>query len=236
MKGSIHAAIGASAPAGLVLTQHASFLQGATMAAISAGFALLPDLDHPGSCATKALGKPVHKLVHALSGAVLHATALRRDKASMTYLRSVRRDPVHRTLTHTLAASLAVWAAAYAAGWISIAAGGVAALGVLLLWPLYRRTLGLVVLGAAAVAVGAATLLTPWLLALAVGGGYASHVAADACTKSGVPAFWPLKIQGKRWWNVRLLGSLLTSGSSYESAPAVGVSMVANVVLLFLNF
>ena len=47
MKGTVHAAIGASAPVGLVVTQHVSILQGLTMAAVSVGFSLMPDLDHP---------------------------------------------------------------------------------------------------------------------------------------------------------------------------------------------
>ena len=54
MKGTVHAAIGASAPACLVVTQHVSILQGISMAAVSAGFSLMPDLDHPKACATQA--------------------------------------------------------------------------------------------------------------------------------------------------------------------------------------
>lgn len=228
--------IGASTPVGLVVMQQASPVQGVAMAAISAGFALLPDLDHPRSCASRALGRITHSFVHGLCRTAFHATALAGDKKSLTYLRSIRRDPYHRTLTHTLVASFAIGAVAYAAGWGRVSTGAMAGLGVMLLWPLYRRTLGMVVLGAAATAVTASLLLTPWLLALAVGGGCASHVLADACTKQGVPAFWPIKIKGRRWWNVRLLGGLVASGSTHESGPAVGVSMAANALLLLLNF
>ena len=236
MKGSIHAAIGASAPIALVVTQRASLLQGATMAAVSAGFALLPDLDHPGACATKALGGSAHKLVHSLCRKAFYATALKRDRSSMAHLVRIHRDPLHRTLTHTLLAALFVGGVAYGAGRFPVTAGVMASFGVFLLWPLYRRTIGMVMFAAAVAAMGAATLLTPWLLTLAAGGGYVSHIVADACTKAGVPALWPLRIQGKRWWNIRLLGGIIASGSSRESGPAVGVSMAANALLLFLNF
>lgn len=236
MKGTIHAAIGASAPLGLVLTQHATLLQGAVMAGVSAGFALLPDLDHPRSCASRALGSVSHRVIHGLCRIVFHATARPEDERNFVYMRSVRRDPLHRTLTHTLVAAVTVGALAYASGWSQIASGAVAALGVFTLWPLYRRAIGMVILGAAVAAVGASLLLTPWFLALAAGGGYASHVLADGCTKAGVPAFWPLKVKGRRWWNLRLLGRVMSSGSVYESGPALGVSLAANAVLVFLNF
>jgi membrane-bound metal-dependent hydrolase YbcI (DUF457 family) len=84
------------------------------------------------------------------------------------------------------------------------------------------------------VSLGAATILTPWLITLAAAGGYASHLAADACTKAGVPLFWPVAIREKRWWNIRFLGSAVTSGTDQEKAPAVGVAVASNLFLLFM--
>jgi membrane-bound metal-dependent hydrolase YbcI (DUF457 family) len=125
----------------------------------------------------------------------------------------------------------------YVTSWMSMAASGlVAALGVYLLWPLRKVTKGVVILGAMAAAAGSALTLTPWLITLAVTCGYISHVAADACTKSGVPALWPLPVKGKRWWNIRILDSMVTSGSALEKGPAVGVSVFANIALMFLKF
>lgn len=239
MKGSVHAAIGASAPAALIITQHVSLAQGSVMAAVSAGYALLPDLDHPKSCASTALGGFVHKAVHRACKAAVRATSTQRDLGYRHYvrLRHPTKDLYHRTLTHTLAVALGLGGVVYLVSWASAAAAGfVAALGVFLLWPLRRVTMGVVVLGAMAAAVGAALVLTPWLLALAVTCGYASHVVADACTKAGVPAFWPVPIRGKRWWNIRLLDNMVTSGSAMEKGPAVGVSLFANALLLFINF
>lgn len=232
----MHAAIGASAPVGLVLTQHVTVLQGATMAAVSAGFALMPDLDHPKSCATKALGKPVHKLVHWMCATAVKGTSLGRDRSYAAYLKALNRDPCHRTLTHTLAVSLAMGVVAYGVTLTSAIGGAaLAALGVFTLWPLYRKTVGLVMLAAAAAAVGSALWLNPWLMALAVTGGYVSHVVADGCTMAGVPALWPMRIQGKRWWNIRLLGGKISSGSAAEKGPAVGVAVASNALLLLLS-
>lgn len=231
----MHAAIGVSAPVGLIVTQHVSILQGLTMAAVSAGFALLPDLDHPKATASRALGNPAHKFVHGLCRAVVQATATRRDRSVIAYRQVQKKDPYHRTLTHTLAASLAVGGLAYfLALAFPVGAGAVAAFGVLMLWPLYRKTIGLVVAGAAVAAVGATVLLNPWLLGIAVTGGYVSHVVADGCTSAGVPALWPLKIHGKRWWGIRLLDSAVKSGSFQEKGPAVGVALASNALLVLL--
>lgn len=236
MKGTVHAAIGASAPVGLVVTQHVTILQGFTMAAVSAGFALLPDLDHPSAYASKALGSPVHKAVHSLCKLVMNASATGRDRSYIRYQQANRRDPYHRTLTHTLVASVALGILAYGLAYtFPFGAGAVAAFGVLLLWPLYRKTIGMVALGAAASAVGAVMLLNPWLVGVAVTGGYLSHVVADGCTVAGVPALWPLKIKGKRWWNIRLLEGMVSSGSFEEKGPAVGVAMASNALLVLLT-
>jgi membrane-bound metal-dependent hydrolase YbcI (DUF457 family) len=241
----VHAAIGASAPAALVITGHVDPLQGAVMSAISAGFSLLPDLDHPKATATKALGMPAHLLAHALCKAAVGATATGRDRGHIAWQQVQKRDPYHRTLTHTLAAAVLVGTL----GFLSVLAGAVftgmvASFGVFLLWPLRKRAIGPVVLAAAAAAVGAVFLLDPWLMALAVGGGYVSHLAADACTAAGVPALWPLAVRTtgangvvrkKRWWNVRLLGGLVASGSREEKGPAIGVALAVNGVLLLLE-
>lgn len=236
MKGSVHAAIGASAPAGLVLTQHVSILQGAVMAAVSAGFSLLPDLDHPNACASKALGASVHRAVHSLCKTAVKATMTRRDWGRIRYQQGTGRDPYHRTLTHTLSVAAGLGVITYSLTWLStLATGAIAAFGVFLMWPLYRKTIGLVVGISAGAAVGAVLLLDPWLMALAVTGGYVSHIVADGCTTAGVPALWPMEIQKKRWWSIRLLGAGVASGSPEEKGPAVGVAAASNVLLILLS-
>lgn len=236
MRGSVHAAIGASAPIGLVVTQHVNILQGFTMAAVAAGFAMLPDIDHPRACASKALGSPVHKAVHRLCKAAVSGTATGRDRSQIAWQKSRQQDPYHRTATHTLLASATVGLAVYTAAWAGpVAIGAIAALGVFLLRPLYRKAIGPVVLAVVATAVAAAFLLNPWLLALASFAGYLSHVVADGCTKDGVPALWPMEIKGKRWWRIHLMGRLISSGSEQEKGPAAGVAAASNALLLLLT-
>lgn len=236
MKGSVHAAIGASTPVALVLTQHASIIQGAIMSAVAAGYSLLPDVDSPDTCASTALGPVAHKSIQGMARVAVDATSLPRDMARTEWMKARGRNPYHRTLTHTAVAAFAVSVTAFWLAWLHpAAAGGVAALGVFLLWPLRKIPVGVLVFGAAASAVGAAMLLTPWLLAVAVGCGYATHVAGDSCTKAGVPAFWPIAIQGKRWWSFRLLSGLIESGSARERVPALGVAVVSNAFLLLMN-
>lgn len=236
MRGTVHAAIGASAPVGLVVTQHATILQGAVMAAVSAGFSLMPDLDHPKAVASQALGKPVHAAIHGLCKFVVKRTALGRDRSYIRYRQIRGQDPYHRTLTHTLLVALLMGVLAYGITYVSVVGGAaVAAFGVFMLWPLYRKTISLVAAGAAAVAVGSVFLLNPWLMGLAVAGGYASHIVADGCTAAGVPALWPLSIQGKRWWNIRLLGGMVASGSAEEKGPAIGVALASNALLVLLS-
>lgn len=236
MKGSVHAAIGASAPIGLVVTQHASLFQGAVMAAVSSGFALLPDLDTGKSMASKALGGPVHHAVHWMSRVAMDRTATGPDRGNMSWMKIRKRDPYHRGVTHTLVAAVVMATAAYLSFWVHpILVGLLGSLAVFTLWPLYRKTVPLVVLGALTAGAGSALLLDPWLFALAAGGGYVSHIVADGCTTSGVPALWPMKINGKRWWKICLLGRLVPSGSEAEKGPALGVAVAANGLLVLLT-
>lgn len=43
-----------------------------------------------------------------------------------------------------------------------------------------------------------------WWLGVAAGLGTLTHLLGDFPTKMGIPAFWPLKIRGKRWYDVGL--------------------------------
>lgn len=236
MRGTVHAAIGASAPIGLVVTQYVNPIQGFAMAAVAAGFSILPDIDHPRACASKALGSVVHRVIHSVCKQVVDRTALGKDRAQIGWKKSKEQDPYHRTFTHTLAASVLIGTTVYATAWIgAVAMALIAAFGVLLLWPLYRKAIGAVVLTSALTAVAVAMLLSPWLLALAAFTGYLSHVMADGCTREGVPLLWPIEIKKKRWWRVRLMGTSITSGSQRERGPAIGVAAGSNLLLLFLT-
>lgn len=75
-----------------------------------------------------------------------------------------------------------------------------------------------------------AALLAPvtgWQCGLALLMGYVSHLAADACTKTGIPFLYP---NLKRYWLVPVRFRIVT-GSSDEEAVFV---VAASVVLAFL--
>lgn len=140
-------------------------------AVVTAGAALLPDLDHASSTASKSLGgRWVGRLVAHASGG-------------------------HRQGTHSLLACLVLALLAQLAAWL-----GWAWLPVLLtLWiglrglRLVRSKKGSVItllacLGVA-VALSAAGGGMPWL-GLAIGAGALAHLLGDALTPEGVPLMW----------------------------------------------
>lgn len=56
----------------------------------------------------------------------------------------------------------------------------------------------------------------PWL-GLCVGGGMIVHCFGDAITKMGVPLLWPLKIKGKRWYDITLPSLIrIKAGGKFE--------------------
>lgn len=204
-----------------------------TGAALCAGAALLPDLDHPRATVATAFGPASVALargVHGISATVYENTRTLTDE---------NRDGGHRGLTHTAAFALGLGAlVAVLAQLVPHAVPGV--LFVLLVLALrglipnlqkrmgrpgehshWKRHLPL----ALAVAWrrwkgrlgiwGLAAALT-WLLADAlptsdvgawlgamVALGCLTHCAGDAVTEMGCPVLWPVKIGGQRW---RLIG------------------------------
>lgn len=75
-------------------------------------------------------------------------------------------------------------------------------------------------------------------LALLVTLGMLVHDAGDGVTKAGVPLMWPLKIRGKRWYDVALPAPLrIAAGGAVENAiliPIFIVTIAVSTVLLFL--
>lgn len=58
----------------------------------------------------------------------------------------------------------------------------------------------------------------PWL-GIAVTFGWFMHILGDLITKLGVPLLWPIKIRGRRWWNVALPSLLrIRAGGTFEKA------------------
>lgn len=73
-------------------------------------------------------------------------------------------------------------------------------------------------------------------LGIAVALGNLTHLAGDAITKAGIPAFWPLKIRGKRWYDVALPSFMrISAGGTLEYALIVPLLTIATVGLLVWN-
>jgi membrane-bound metal-dependent hydrolase YbcI (DUF457 family) len=173
----------------------------AVMALISAGFALGPDIDHPGSTISRSLPGTAHRIAHGLSRVAREATSTGGDRKHSAWQRARGHDPEHRTLTHTLPAGAAV---AGVAAWISTVPGGTAVLAALAVWWCHRLRRSLSPFLAVITGVAVIMPVEPALIAWAAGGGWLSHIIADGCTRSGVPLFWPLMFRGKRWYRVRV--------------------------------
>lgn len=169
-------------------------------AVISAGWALVPDLDHPRSTASISLG-PV-------TGVLSWVTAALSRWVSRVTCRCCDGDADgHRALTHTALFALVMGVLLGVAGWRFGAAAGVPVVAVSaalaargLLTPRRRRGwLGIMVV---TVAVGAATAGGGpgwWWLGLPAAWGSLAHCLGDSMTLSRCPLWWPLRVRGCRW-------------------------------------
>lgn len=213
MMGRTHALSGALA--GMLLGPLVGVDSGAevlSFAAVTAGYALVPDLDHPQASASRSLG--------AVTGAV---SRLLRAVSAWLYARTKgpwdeRGRGQHRHFTHTAAFALLLGAVC----WVSTQHGG---LLVTLAWIAFGLLLAHDRLGKLAViafAVGAlawvpaaldsgtagielhvaAEAMTDWLW-IAVVLGCLAHDLGDALTESGCPILWPIPIAGETWYELR---------------------------------
>jgi LexA-binding, inner membrane-associated putative hydrolase len=210
-------------------------------AAVVAGYALVPDLDHPQATATRILG-PVtgwlSRRVRALSAWIYHRTMGPRDWPGAG---------THRCATHTTVGAIVLGVLCLLATLV----GGPVMVAVWLGFGLALGAdrLGRVVLLAYAVgvsvwlpgvlashaplgaAVGTALSASAGWLGVAVALGSLIHSVGDAITRTGAPLLWPLLIRGQRWYPVRLPARLrLYTGGRVELRliwPLVIVGCVA---------
>jgi membrane-bound metal-dependent hydrolase YbcI (DUF457 family) len=176
-----------------------------TFAAVCAGAALLPDLDHPGSVATRRFAVASWLASHAirpLSGLLYDLTRGRRDTGKGT----------HRGITHTAVGAAVLGLA------INVAS---AKWGVPVLVGTLFVCLALAIKGLDALVPGPPSLViaagltygveefvpggtagTAGWLGTAVTIGMLVHSAGDAITESGAPLLWPLPIRHRRWYPV----------------------------------
>lgn len=176
-------------------------------AAVSAGAALLPDVDHPGSTIARTLG-PVTEL---LSAGVAYGAAVLRTSSCQHCDAGPDRGG-HRAVTHTVLFAVALGAVLCVAGWLFGPWAGIPvvwlASGLAARSLFTRRQRGMfgAVLIASFAAVAVLVMPHPgwWWIGLPVAWGCVAHCFGDALTISGCPLWWPLRIRGCRW---RAVGS-----------------------------
>jgi membrane-bound metal-dependent hydrolase YbcI (DUF457 family) len=212
-------------------------------AAATAGYALVPDLDHPGAKASSLLG-PVTRIVsgavRAFSGLLYQVTKGPRDEDS---------TGKHRHATHTIAAAaglgfLAAGAGASGGRWAVL---GVALAGLLLAADVLGDWIITIVIGAAVWSVAGAAIpgttaadavqaglaeIGSWI-GVAVALGMFVHCLGDSLTRAGCPWLWPLPIRGETWYEIRLPRPLrFRTGGWVEKAVIAPLLLLAGLLLL----
>lgn len=196
------AAFLAAAPA-LGMVTEVGPVELAAGAVVTAGAAMIPDLDHPSSTIARTFGWPTQLLAQW----VAYWSGGHR-KATHSALFAVGAGAVAGVLVlfqvgQIVAVTLALGLGARALGWTK--GGAVANAGTFVVC-------GLLAYGFAE------TVNLIWLPA-AYTLGCLAHVAGDACTKGGVPLAWPSrrtyrvsKLRTGGWVEVRLIGPALALG------------------------
>jgi membrane-bound metal-dependent hydrolase YbcI (DUF457 family) len=207
--------------------------------AVFAGGALGPDLDSYSSTVTRSygiFGRGLYYLINALSLFVYGITKTSRDE---------EKDNGHRLLLHTtvsaivmgllvlfltsLGGSIPLFGKEYSIG--QIAALCIMAfflhLGLAGLFTKQikkaKDTVGPYILMTVSIIITfIVALFLPvdkgytWL-AIVVAGGWFTHILGDTITKAGTPLLWPLKIRGKRWYDITLPAPMrITAGGDFE--------------------
>lgn len=216
---------------------------------IMAGGALAPDLDSYSSTVVKSFGifgRMFYYLVNAVSVFFYNLTKTRYDSD---------KENGHRTLFHTLVLAILAGVGAslltLSTGQVTVFDHtytwgqffGLIIMGLFLNLALAglfepirkaRKKFGpyLMMLASVLFTFGFAAVVpeannTYAWLGIAVGGGWAVHLLGDLITKMGVPIAWPLKIRGKRWYDVSLPSFLrITAGGSFEKVVLVPLFIV----------
>jgi membrane-bound metal-dependent hydrolase YbcI (DUF457 family) len=202
-----------------------------TFAAVCAGAALLPDLDHPNSVATRRFAIASWLASHAirpLSALLYDLTRARRDTGKGT----------HRGITHTAigAAVLGLAINFSSAKW-----GTPVLVGTLFVClALAIKGLDAIVPGPPSLVIAAGltygvqefvpggTAGTAGWLGTAVAVGMVVHSIGDAITETGAPLLWPLPIRQRRWYPVGSPRPLrISTGGVVEAwliAPALTIA------------
>jgi Predicted membrane-bound metal-dependent hydrolase (DUF457). len=210
-----------------------------SFAALTAGYALLPDLDHPHARATRLLGP--------LTG-FLSYLAQEGSRALYARTKGPRDEDwegTHRHMTHTLVfavlagglAALLGWLVGPPAVWVFAAFGLLLALDALGSWLLVP----LLIAGAVGLVTWWAGGGNPWgqvgnlevLVGLAVFAGCLTHDLGDALTLAGCPILFPLQIAGETWYELGTPGWMrFKTGGTVEKLLVFPMFTVAGVLLV----
>lgn len=207
-------------------------------AGVTAGAALLPDLDSPQSTLARSFGLASRALAHlteSVSKAVHDLTMTRKDS---------RISNGHRTATHTL--WFALLAGAGTAALVSAYGrnGAIAVLFFMLglairgLAPNWARkqdwvyVTGLALALAVAVWFALPASVGSAALGAAVTAGVTVHLLGDMITKRGVPLLGGVvSIGGKRWWNFRPPETLrIRAGAGMDTLLAAACTVVTVIL------
>jgi membrane-bound metal-dependent hydrolase YbcI (DUF457 family) len=209
-------------------------------AGVTAGAALLPDLDSPQATIARSFGPLTTGLAHLTETAALGIhTATKTSKDN-------DRHNGHRTATHTVwFAVLAGIATAAAVGAFGKNAAiailfvmlGLALRGVFPAWT--KQNDFLAITGVSAVLACGAWITVPAAagaiaLGAAVTAGIITHLAGDALTKQGVPLLGGIvKIRGKLWWDFALPATLRIKANGLADKALLAGFTLASIALAF---
>lgn len=238
MMGRTHALTGLCAGLAVSPLVVGTLAQAVLFSAVTAGYALLPDLDHPGARASRLLGPVTGVLsagVRAGSRWLYARTKGPRDE---------RHTGEHRHATHTVAFALLAGTATALGTWLGSTwvPAGIVVLGILFA----ADALGDWVL------VFAGTCVAAWwgsvdgellgtfagtgpVLGIAVTLGCVTHCLGDAVTLSGCPFLWPLPIAGETWYEIRPPRALRFRTGGVIEKTAVFPAFVVIAALLSLG-
>lgn len=232
---------------------------GITFTVMAAGAAVAPDIDSFGSTIVRSFGifgKVAYHIANSLSVAVHGITATRKDGTITNG---------HRTLFHTTVMAIVMgglvalatsptntvdlWGQNFSWGQVN----AIVLMSIFLNLSMAgllekrikkaRKQFGpyLLMLGSVVGAIAIAVLMPPpdgsyAFLGIAVGFGWFIHLLGDAITKMGVPIAWPLKIAGKRWYDIATPPFMrITAGEDFEKKILLPVITFLTIGLLIYN-
>lgn len=209
--------------------------------AVAVGGSLWPDWDSHNSTVVRSFGifgKLIHEVINGIGTAVYNLTRVAKyEKAKEGGHRTLFHTPLMAIITGLIISGLAVLPGTVTILDHTYAVGQLASL--LIMWMFLhvglaglfekqikkaRKAFGPYVLMAASLAaVFAVSRFLPenetygWL-GIAATGGIIIHLLGDMITKMGIPMLWPIKIRGKRWYDVSLPTFMrISAGGTFET-------------------